>query len=59
MKVLGKYKKDPCILARKNNAPENSAAHMVQLVEMLIQKSFKGNGKAFSGAGICGRCIHR
>ncbi len=41
VKVLGKYKKDPCILARKNNAPENSGAHIVQLVEMLVQKSIK------------------
>jgi type I restriction enzyme R subunit len=45
VKVLSKYKKDPCILARKNNAPENSAAHMVQLVEMLVQKSIKEMAK--------------
>jgi superfamily II DNA or RNA helicase len=41
VKMLEKYKKNPCILARKNNAPEISAAHMEQLVEMLVQKSFK------------------
>lgn len=38
VKVLRQYKNDPCILARRSNAPEGSAAHLVQLVETLVQK---------------------
>ena len=41
VKVLREYKNAPCILARKSNAPEGTAAHMVQLVEMLVQKKFE------------------
>jgi superfamily II DNA or RNA helicase len=41
VKILRHYKQNPCILARKNNAPEGTAAHMVQLVEMLVQKEVK------------------
>src|SRR5438874_5167128 len=39
VKVLRKYKHDPCILACKSNAPEGSVAHLTQLVEMLVQKT--------------------
>lgn len=39
--TLREYKKLPCILARKSNAPENSNAHLVQLVEMLVEKRFE------------------
>ena len=38
VKVLRKFKSDPCILARKSNAPEGSTSHLVQLVEVLVQK---------------------
>jgi type I restriction enzyme R subunit len=38
--MLRKYKDNPCILARKSNAPESSAAHMVQLLEMLVAGRF-------------------
>jgi len=41
VKVLRQYKNNPCILSRKSNAPEGSAAHLVQLVEMLVQKRFE------------------
>src|SRR6059036_210 len=41
VKVLRQYKNSPCILARKTNAPEGSAAHMVQLLETLVQKRFE------------------
>src|SRR5438105_8207106 len=36
-KALREYKKNPCILARKSNAPEPSEAHLVELIEMLVQ----------------------
>lgn len=41
VKVLREYKVNPCILARKSNVPEGSAAHLVELVEMLIQTKFE------------------
>jgi len=37
-KVLGKYKKDPCILARKGNTPEGTNAHLAELIEMLVKE---------------------
>lgn len=39
--VLRQYKENPYILAHKNNAPEGTNAHIVQLVEMLVQKNVK------------------
>lgn len=39
--VLSKYKQNPCILARKTNAPEGTNAHLVQLLEMHVQKKFE------------------
>jgi len=38
VETLRKYKDNPCILARKSNEPEGTDAHLVQLVEMLVQK---------------------
>src|SRR5215813_14856426 len=41
VKTLHKYKTIPCILARKSNAPDGTNAHVVQLIEMLIDKKFE------------------
>jgi superfamily II DNA or RNA helicase len=39
--VLRKYKENPCILARKNNAPEGTLDHMLQHLEALVDKKFE------------------
>jgi PLD-like domain/SNF2-related domain len=41
VKTLQNYKIIPCILARKSNAPDGTSAHLVQLIEMLIDKKFE------------------
>src|SRR5262245_49692009 len=39
--VLRQYKENPCILARKGNAPEQAGTHLSQLVEILVEKKFE------------------
>src|SRR3989338_6108905 len=41
IETLRKYKKDPCILAQKSNAPNETNAHLVQLIEMLVNKKIE------------------
>jgi superfamily II DNA/RNA helicase len=41
IRTLKDYKKNPCILARKSNAPEGTSTHMVQLVEMLVKQEME------------------
>src|SRR5207253_3074959 len=41
VETLQKYKKEPCILAQRSNAPDSTNAHLVQLLEILVDKKFE------------------
>ncbi len=51
--VLRKYKENPCILARKSNAPEGTNAHLVQLLEILVKKEVAEMGRRAPELASC------
>lgn len=41
VETLRKYKEDACILAQRSNAPDSTNAHLVQLLEIFVDKKFE------------------